>query len=244
MNPILPRLIDHRGAAAHAPENTLAGLAKAKSLGVAWVEFDVMLTRDGVPVLLHDENLQRTCGVDRLLAATSCSELESIDAGRWFGSAYAGERIPTLEAAIACLGQLGMGANVEIKPSAGQEHETALATIETVRRCWPANLPPPILSSFELTSLETAQAAAPELARGYLLGELTPGWEATARRLGAVSIHTSHEPLQRAHVEAVKADGYQLAIYTVNDPACARELFAWGVDALFTDDPQALAATP
>jgi len=242
MTPRLPPLIGHRGAAAHAPENTLAGLAKAKSLGVAWVEFDVMLTRDGVPVLLHDESLQRTTGLDRLLSATTLVELEAIDAGSWFGSAYAGERIPTLEAAIGRLGELGLGANVEIKPAAGQERETALATVETVRRGWPSRLPPPILSSFELVSLETAHAAAPELARGCLLDELKPGWDAVARRLDPVSIHTSRKHLRPALAQAVKAAGYQLAIYTVNDPTLARELFGWGVDALFTDDPAALTA--
>jgi len=242
MTPKLPRLIGHRGAAAHAPENTLAGFAKAKSLGVAWVEFDVMLTQDGVPVLLHDESLRRTAGVDRLLAATTLAELDGVDAGRLFGSHWTGEPIPTLEAAIARLGELGLGANVEIKPSSGQARQTAAAAVETLRRCWPGRLPAPILSSFELASLETAQAIAPELARGYLTGELKPGWEATARRLAAVSVHTSHRHLQPAQVMAVKAAGYQLAIYTVNDPARGRELFDWGVDALFTDDPQALAA--
>jgi len=241
MKPTLPRLIGHRGAAAHAPENTLAGLAKAKSLGVAWVEFDVMLTRDAVPVLLHDESLKRTAGVDRLLPEVTLAELADIDAGRWFGPAYAGERIPTLEAAIARLEELGLGANVEIKPATGQERDTALATVDVVRRRWPSRLPPPILSSFELLSLETAQAAAPELARGYLLAELKPGWEETARRLSAVSVHTSQRHLRPSQVPAVKAAGYQLAIYTVNDPARARELFGWGVDALFTDNPAALA---
>src|SRR5690606_7499071 len=122
---LLPTVIGHRGAARHAPENTLAGLRKAAELATPWVEFDVMLTADGTAVLHHDETLVRTTGLDRKMAATSYAELASLEAGSWFGAAFAGEPVPTLEEALACLGEQRLGANVEIKPTAGRQRETA-----------------------------------------------------------------------------------------------------------------------
>jgi len=238
---VLPRLIGHRGAAAYAPENTLAGLAMARRLGVDWVEFDVMLTADGVPVLLHDESLERTAGVARLLSATPLAELAALDAGAWFGPAFAGERVPTLETAIARLAALGLGANVEIKPAAGRARETARATLETLQRCWPGALPLPLLSSFEIDCLEVAQSLSPALPRGYLIEELPADWRTTAARLGCTSVHPWHEPLTAQQVAALRQAGYLVAVYTVNRPERAAELLSWGVDALITDDPPALA---
>ena len=105
----IPRLIGHRGAAAAAPENTLASLRKAKELGASWVEFDVKLTRDGCPVLIHDERLERTTSGRGEVALTTLEELQKLDAGGWFAPAFRGERVPTLEAALALCAELGLG---------------------------------------------------------------------------------------------------------------------------------------
>lgn len=236
----LPRVIGHRGAARHAPENTLAGLAAARRLGVDWVEFDVMLSADGHPLLMHDDSLRRTTGLDRVLCDTPLAEVERLDAGGWFGPGFAGERVPTLRATFAALARLGLGANIEIKPAPGQAAATAEATVEAVRRAWPAALPTPLISSFDVTALETVRRRAPELPLGYLVEELPADWQATAERLNCVSIHPWHEPLTEAQTRRVKAAGYLLAVYTVNDGARARTLLDWGVDSLITDDPPAL----
>ena len=89
---ILPRVIGHRGIAARAPENTLAGFRRAAELGVAWVELDVQLTSDGVPVVFHDDGLERTTDGQGLLIETPLAVLRGLDAGAWFGPAFAGER--------------------------------------------------------------------------------------------------------------------------------------------------------
>ena len=112
----LPPVIGHRGAAGMAPENTLAALRRAHALGCRWVEFDVRLTRDGELILLHDDRLERTtngCGIARAL---SLSAIRRFDAGSWFDPAFTEERVPTLAQAIAVLSELGLGANVELKP--------------------------------------------------------------------------------------------------------------------------------
>jgi len=238
----LPRLIGHRGAAAHAPENTLAGLDAAKRLGMSWVEFDVALSADGHPVILHDESLLRTAGVNRLVSELTLAELQALDAGAWFGAGFAGERLPSLREYFHRLAALGLGANIEIKPVAGREAATAAAVVEAVKAGWPAALPAPLLSSFAIASLEVARDLAPGIQRGYLVEEVPAGWQATAARLGCVSVHPWHEPLTQAQVRLIKQAGYAVAAYTVNEAARGRTLLAWGVDSLITDDPPALQA--
>ena len=130
--PELPRVIGHRGAAAVAPENTLASLRRAKELGAGWVEFDVKLTRDGAAVLIHDERLERTTDGRGEVARTTLAELRKLDAGAWFDPAFAGERVPTLGDALALCGELGLGINVEVKPCPGREAETARVAVETL----------------------------------------------------------------------------------------------------------------
>jgi glycerophosphoryl diester phosphodiesterase len=238
----LPPVIGHRGAAASAPENTLAGLRMAYQLGAKWVEFDVRLSADGACIVLHDDTIDRTTDGRGDAALLTFSSLRRHDAGAWFGAKFAGERIPSFEEVIDLLGELGLGANVEIKPAAGQEAETACAAIEVLRRCWPTHLPPPLLSSFSPVSLEAARDTAPEIARGHLFGRLPANWQAAAERFDCATIHVDQRKLDRNRAIEIIAAGYPLLAYTVNEPARARELLAWGLSAVFTDCPDRILA--
>ena len=224
----LPKVIGHRGAMAYAPENTLESFREARHRGATWVEIDVKLTADGVPVVLHDESLKRTTGVDRLAAETPRAELPSL--------------VPTFEAAIACFQELGLGCNVEIKPCPGREEETARGTVATLRRCWPASLPAPLLSSFKEASLTAAKEAAPEFARALLLDELVEDWEARAQSVGAIGLNLGNKKLAAAGVAAVKRAGYLLSVWTVNDPVEANAIVGMGADCIITDVPDKILA--
>src|SRR5579862_6026518 len=125
--PVIGPVIGHRGAAARAPENTLAGLRCAKALGCAWVEFDVRLTGDGALVLCHDPRLDRTTNGSGLVSAMSLAAIRELDAGRWFDASFAGEKVPTLEEVLVLAGELDLGANIEIKSDRGREYATAAA---------------------------------------------------------------------------------------------------------------------
>lgn len=242
----LPKVIGHRGAAAYAPENTLASFREAKRRGAAWVEFDVKLAGCGTPIVMHDSSLKRTLGLDRLASELSWAEIAKLDAGRWFGPQFAGERVPSFEQAIACLAELGLGANVEIKPCRGRAAETARAAVEMLRRLWPASLPPVLLSSFKDTSLAAARAAAPEIARAILIDELSDDWRARTEAVGAAGVNTNGKKLTAERASDVSRAGYALGVYTINDPAQALALVAMGVDCVITDAPdmilRALAA--
>ena len=219
----LPQVIGHRGAMAYAPENTIASFREAKKRGAAWVEIDVKLTADGVPIVMHDESLKRTMDVHRLVARTPCAELPPA--------------VPTFEQAIACFVELGLGCNIEIKPCEGREAETARVVVETLHRCWPAALPAPLLSSFKDESLKVAQKAAPEFARALLVSELGEDWRARAEAVGAVGMNVGRRKLTAEGALAVKRAGYVLSVWTVNDPDEARAIVGMGADCIITDMP-------
>ncbi len=157
--PGLAPVVGHRGASAHAPENTLASLRRAWELGAAWVEFDVKLTRDGVPILMHDAKLKRTTNGSGLVASLDYAAIARLDAGAWFPGAFAGERIPTLDEAVALLQELGLAANVEIKPCPGREVETGRLVAQALLRLLARGRTP-------APDLELRQGRAPRRARG------------------------------------------------------------------------------
>jgi glycerophosphoryl diester phosphodiesterase len=233
--PQLPRVIGHRGAAAVAPENTLAGLRKAKELGAAWVEFDVKLTRDGAVVLMHDERLGRTTDGRGEVARIGLAELQKLDAGAWFDPSFAGERVPTLADALALCGGLGLGINVEIKPCPGREAETARVVVETLLEHWPEARPAPLISSFAPVCLAVARDLAPAMPRGYLASRLPRQWQQQLDAYGCSTLHLNDRRTSERQRAAVLAAGVPLVLYTVNDPRRARELLETGVAALFTD---------
>lgn len=237
----LPRIMGHRGAAASAPENTLVGIRKAAAYGASWVEFDVKLTADRIPVLMHDDSLKRTTGSDVLASELSLSEIQRLDAGGWFAPEFVGETVPTLEEALILLLELGMAANIEIKPSPGEDVDTVTQTIAVLERVWPSSAPAPIMSSFSRISLESLQKQAPSLPRGYLVEELPADWAEIAQALGCATIHHYAKVVTEAQVAETKAAGYGLAAYTVNDPEQARQLIDWGIDCLITDAPDVIA---
>jgi glycerophosphoryl diester phosphodiesterase len=239
MDPAL--IIGHRGAAASAPENTVAGFCKAASLGVRWVEFDVRLTADNVVVVLHDDTVDRTTDGCGAAAAMSFAEIERLDAGGWFGAAFRGERVPSFEAVIALLGELGLGAVVELKPAKGREAATAEATMALLRSRWPRHLPPPIVSSFAEAALIAARAAAPGLQRALLVEAVPADWRARLAATGSTMLHADHQRLAPAEVAALRAAGTPVFAYTVNDRARAELLASWGVAGLFSDRPERLA---
>jgi glycerophosphoryl diester phosphodiesterase len=158
-----------------------------------------------------------------------------------FGAAWQGERIPTLAEALDVLAELDMGFNLEIKPCAGREQETAEAAVEVVQRRWSGARPLPVISSFKEASLIAARDRAPALSRGYLVDELSDRWADDVRRLDCSTVHVGWRKLTKSQVVAVKAAGLPLLVWTVNEPPRARELLAWGADAVISDCPAALS---
>jgi len=235
----LPRVIGHRGAMGSAPENTLASLRRAAELGARWVEFDVAISADEQLLLFHDDQLARITGRAGRFADSPASLLVGLDAGAHFDARFSGERIPGFAAAAALLGELGLGANLEIKvPEARAEIAVARLADELARH-WPRGLPL-LLSSFSEVALAAAARRLPQLPRGLLLERLPADWRRRAEALDAVSLHLAEASIDAALCAALRGAGYPLLAYTVNRRQRAAELFGWGVRAVFSDYPERL----
>jgi glycerophosphoryl diester phosphodiesterase len=234
----LPKVIGHRGAKAYAPENTLESIETAASLGVQWVELDVKLTRDGVPIIFHDDELDRTTNGTGLVAQTNYEDLRDLDAGSWFGESFSRVRIPTLEEAVDVLLKHNLGLNLEIKPCPGREKETAEVALDHLSHYWDTtdNL---LISSFQHVSLEAALDLAPDYARGLLIGdqEMPENWKVVAEYLDVTTINLWNKLVTRQVADEIMDAEYPLLVYTVNDPMQARSLQKLGVDAFFSDNP-------
>ena len=207
----------------------------ASQNGCLGVEFDVMLSGDAVPVLIHDETLDRTTNGKGNVADTAWQQLATLDAGRWFSVAFEGEPLPSYAAAARLCIDLELWANVEIKPAAGSERETGRLVASVSEQLWRQAPVAPLLSSFSTEALEAAARATPGLARGLLVDAIPPNWREILTRLDCVSLHCECRHLSLRQVRDVKNAGYALVCYTVNDPEKALELFGWGVDAIITD---------
>ena len=238
---IYPKFLAHRGGGKLAPENTIAGLQCGLAHGFHAVEFDVMLARDGVPVVMHDPNLGRTVAGFGNVFDYDAAELVALDAGSWFGAQFAGTAVPLFTQVVDFCKANGIWMNIELKPAPGFEAETGRVVGELTRALFgleiaqddPALLP--LMSSFSPEALAAARTAAPDLPRALLFDVLPADWEAQARALDAVAVHTNQKHLTAALARQVKDAGFGLFCYTVNDPARARALMGWGVDGMCTD---------
>lgn len=239
-SPLWPRLIGHRGAAKWAPENTLASFFCASDMGASWVELDARLCKGGIPVVFHDETLERTTNGMGRVAEHRLDELRSLDAGCWFSRRFKDEPIPSLEEALAVIARLGMGVNIELKPDPENGGETARRVLETAKRVWPESAPLPLISSFDDQALEEASRLAGGWPLGYLARDFETRHLAKAVALRASNVSLAAQDLRPDQIAAVHRAGLLVFTYTVNDLNQARRLFDMGVDAIFTDDPKIL----
>ncbi len=237
----LPRVIGHRGAKAYAPENTLESIETAASLGVEWVELDVKLTLDNVPIIFHDEQLDRTTNGTGLVALTKYEDLRDLDAGSWYGDSFARCRIPTLEEALDVILKHNLGFNLEIKPCPGREKETAEIALDHLSQSW-EDLDKILISSFQHVSLEAAMDLAPDYPRGLLIGgeEMPDSWKDMAEYLDVSTINLGSKLVTRTVADDVMDLEKPLLVYTVNDAMQARALQKLGVDAFFSDCPDVI----
>ncbi len=253
--PAVPLVLGHRGAAAYAPENTLASIDKARQLGVEWVENDVQRTGDGALVVIHDATLARTTNVKKLFPGRSpwkvsdftLAETERLDAGGWFAPRYAGERIPTLGRYLRRLDHNRQSLLLEIKnPQAYPGIERQICE-ELRRDGWldgdhvRRRL---IVHSFSAASLGTFHRRCPQV-RTALLGN-PPVGRLPREAAFADQIDASRVGLTAGYVRAVHAvrgaHGRPMRIFawTVDDTGTAVRLARLGVDGVITDRPDAV----
>ncbi len=233
-----PVIFAHRGASAHAPENTLAAFRLAVELGADAIELDAKLTSDGEVVVIHDQTLERTTGVSGRVNESSLVELRRLDAGSFFSAKFAGERIPTLAEVFATVGKK-IFINVEITNYASPFDALPAKVAELVRRY---NLEEWVLfSSFHPLNLLRTRRMIPQVPVGMLADKGNPGrWARSfiGELIAPRFVHPNLSDADQAFIEAQHNSGRRVHVWTVNDPVDMRRLFNLKIDGIFTDDPQ------
>lgn len=236
----LPKIIGHRGCMAYAPENTLEGIHTAADMGVEWVELDVKLTKDQVPIIFHDDTLERVADVSGIIAQMNWAELKEIDVGLSFGESFIDVRIPTLEQAVDVLIDRDMGLNLEIKPCPGREKETAEAVLDILSGIWDDH-ERLLITSAQAVSLEVAHDMANDWARTMAYdAENHDKWKEFAEYLKLSAITLDGNTCTREQIEDALGMGKPVLAVVVNDPDRARDLYALGVSAILTDEPDVI----
>lgn len=233
----IPPVIGHRGACAYAPENTLSSFVKAAQLNIKWVEFDVTTSSDGVPIIIHDDTLNRTTNGHGKVNHYPYSHLQFLDAGKWFNSVFSNERIPSLMTIINFLQDMNMFANIEIKTAHECEESLIKKIIKEMQPYLSQGNEKFLFSSFSTQALSLLRKYSPDCQLGLLLDDWAPDWKKTCMQLNCVSVHVNEKIITEKIAREIKAMGKFLLCYTVNDPARAKELFSYGVDAVFSDIP-------
>lgn len=233
-------IVGHRGAADLAPENTLSAFRVSIERGADFVETDVQLTADGVPVLMHDPEVDRTTDGHGPLSRYTFDQLRSLDAGSWFAPEFAGERVPTLEEFLTLLEPAPTRAFVEIKGEWPSEKIVEVLELLRARSFSPRV----VLASFEVDTLETIRAHAPEFATILLTRELDQSVVDLVTRLRVSAICARDKLLEQhpATLKKLRDAGIGTIAYTLNTKKQWKRAQAMGVDFFVTDDPPALAA--
>jgi glycerophosphoryl diester phosphodiesterase len=233
-------LVSHRGESADAPENTMAAFRLAWERRVPAIELDVHLTADGLLICSHDADTRRTTGVSKLIKESTREDLLRLDAGRWKGERWAGEKMPTLEEALATIPE---GARCFIEVKVGPEAVPALAKAVRESGKKPEQL---AIISFKADTLAEAKKRLPEIKAYYLSsfkrgadGTWSPTAESlieTAKTIRADGLDLSYiGPVDAEFVKRVKGAGLGMYVWTVDEPAVAKRMVAAGVDGITTN---------
>ena len=229
-----PFLWAHRGASCCTPENTLAAFFEATSSGADGIELDLHLSREGVPVVIHDDTLERTTDGCGAVGSATVQQLQRLDAGNWFAAEFAGETIPTLEAVLEHFsGRLRL--NLEIK-----DLNAGMAVLELLSRYPTADI---VVSSFNYALLYRLRSADADLPIAVLCD--SDNWRfamKVARDLSASAFHPAAEHVNRPMIAACRQAGLPVHVWTVDHVHVARSLMRAGVAGLFTNDPAVLRA--
>lgn len=233
-----PVIFAHRGASAHAPENTLAAFELALAQGADGIELDAQLSADGHVVVIHDATVDRTTGARGRVKDLSLANMRALDAGSFFSDNFSGEKIPTLEEVFEAVGKRTF-INVELKNHDSSNDHLVESVCMLVRKC---ELQKRVLfSSFLQSNLSRARSYLPEVPRALLADMGRKGW--WKRSFGFVfgdyqALHPCGydvTPQQVARVHRLKR---RIHVWTINQAEHMRILFNWGVDGIITDGPQ------
>ena len=224
------KVTSHRGFSHDIPENTIPAIYKAIDEGADYVEVDVRVTKDGVPVLLHDSSLKRTTGLKKNIYDTTYEVVAELDAGTWMDKSFAGTRIPTLQEALEnCKGRVMLNLDLKYRNDEEGLTEKVVALIEEYEMVWQC-----VITSTSLKCLEEVKELNPDIRTGYITYQLYSGLIENE----AVDFFSMKSNLITKNIlGTIHDNGKELIVWTVNSKTEIERLRRIGVDNIITDNP-------
>jgi glycerophosphoryl diester phosphodiesterase len=251
-----PLIIAHRGASAVAPENTVAAFRKALDAGANGVEFDVRLSKDGVPVVIHDATLLRTAGISERVADLTAEQLSHVDVGSWFNASnpalarpgFAAEGVPSLRSILRLL--TGIPGPIYIEMKCETEDDVSPLVDAVCREIQDSSLLERlIVKSFHLGAIPRARAILPGVATAALFAPKVMRLLRKekyliniARELGANHLSVHKALISRQLVRKAERAGMPVTVWTVNTRRWIPRATKLGVFAVITNDPVKMLA--
>ena len=245
-----PLVIGHRGASAHAPENTLAAFRMAFDAGADGIELDVRLTKDGVPVVIHDADLDRTGSEPGLVSELTSAELSKVDVGSWFNKKFPkrakeefrNEPIPSLVQVLElCKDSKGL-IYLELKPNRTDSRKLAVAVCDLIRNS--PLLPRIIIKCFKLGMIPIIRQVLPEVQTAALFEPIVMDYLRRRKHLlrlirefGAHQISLHYALVTRKLAKLAAEQGMPVTIWTVDDRKIFKKAKKLGIQAVITNDP-------
>lgn len=199
------------------------------------------LTADQRPIIFHDPTLERTTNGTGLVAAASFDYVRSLDAGSHLHPRFAGTQVPTLEELIETVLDLDIGLQLELKPTPGDDIETAEVALAVLKQMWPANRDRMFVSSFSIRSIHAARRLLPNVPRAFAVTVAPRDPVALLSETDCQALHIKATMVDHAALKRLNESGIEFALATVNDAAEARRLLAGGAQSILTDIPDLLA---
>lgn len=229
-------IIAHRGDSKVAPENTLPAFESAVKAGSDLVELDYVHTADGVPIVIHDDILDRTTDADQKWSAKKIrvdskklAELETLDAGSWFSPKFAGTKLPTLEQSLDAI-QKGSVTLIERKEGDAKTCVDLLERKELVQDV--------VVQAFDWKYLKDCRALRKDLVLGALgSGKLTPERLDEIVASGANAVGWQFLVLRKEQIDMIHERGLKAWAWTVDEPKAVEQLVEWGIDGIITNKP-------
>jgi glycerophosphoryl diester phosphodiesterase len=245
-----PLILGHRGSSAHAPENTLAAFSQAIRDGADGIEFDVRLSRDRVPMVIHDATLKRTARIDQSVSELTAAQLQKIDVGSWFAEQrpteqkFGGEKLPSLAQVFELFAENDGLLYVEMKCDG---HEGPALAAEVVRlTCESRMKHRVIVESFDLSAIQEVKRINFSIRTAALFEPRLSRPISTIRRLKTVDaaieaaadeIALHHTLAGRPVVEKALLQGLDVVVWTTDERRWISRAQSLGVKALISNDP-------
>ena len=231
----MSKIFAHRGFSGKYPENTMLAFRKAVEIGVDGIEFDVHLTKDNEVVIIHDEDIKRTCNGEGLVKDMTLAELKKFDASATFKGVYGKNEIPTLREYFELIKSTDVITNIELKTGVYEYPTIEQRVIDLVREY---GLEKKIIfSSFNHFTVKRCEELAPEIKRGFLTGDWLVDFGRYTKERNVQCCHPWHITLSQAVVDEMHKAGCEINTWTVNEYADIERLSAMGVDCLIGNFP-------